>query len=88
MLVVPIAFVSEHVETLVELDRDYRRLAEQAGCPIYLRAPTVGVTPSFIEGLARTVARALPSKGVAPGVSACDPCWSKCAYRRDRDAAE
>ncbi len=55
VVVVPIAFVSEHSETLVELDIDYRKVAEDANVPAYLRAPTVGVTPAFIDGLAQLV---------------------------------
>lgn len=55
LIVAPIAFVSEHSETLVELDRDYRKLARAAGVPFYLRAPTVGTAPEFIGGLARLV---------------------------------
>ncbi|HEY5413031.1 MAG TPA: ferrochelatase, partial [Caulobacteraceae bacterium] len=52
VLIDPVAFVSEHVETLVELDRDYAELADQAGCRIYLRASTVGTEPVFIDALA------------------------------------
>lgn len=55
VVVAPIAFVSEHSETLVELDVEYRALAERSGVPAYLRAPTVGVSPEFIAGLARLV---------------------------------
>ena len=55
VVVVPIAFVSEHSETLVELDVEYRKLAEEAGVPAYLRVPTVGIAPEFIAGLARLV---------------------------------
>ncbi len=55
VVVVPIAFVSEHSETLVELDVEYRALAERSGVPAYLRVPTVGVDPEFIAGLARLV---------------------------------
>jgi ferrochelatase len=51
----PLSFVSEHSETLVELDIDYRRLAEQAGVPKYVRVPTVGTHPHFIHGLAELV---------------------------------
>ncbi|HEV3174695.1 MAG TPA: ferrochelatase [Stellaceae bacterium] len=57
LIVVPIAFVSEHSETLVELDRDYGRLAEVSGVPSYRRLPTVGVDPFFIAGLASVVRR-------------------------------
>ena len=55
----PLSFVSEHSETLVELDIDYRRLAQQSGVPTYIRVPTVGTHPKFIEGLARLVRDAL-----------------------------
>jgi ferrochelatase len=55
LVVTPISFVSEHSETLVELDRDYRRLAEAAGVPFYRRVAAVGTDPSFIAGLARLV---------------------------------
>ncbi len=82
VLVAPIAFVSEHVETLVELDRDYRALAERVGCPVYLRAPAIGVDPDFVQGLARTVARALATDGAAPGGGACDPRLAQCAFRQ------
>jgi protoporphyrin/coproporphyrin ferrochelatase len=58
----PIAFVSEHSETLVELDIDYRTLAEQAGIPSYVRVPTVGTTPAFIAGLAGLVRAAVASR--------------------------
>lgn len=54
-VVVPIAFVSEHSETLFELDIDYRAKAEAAGVPAYVRVPAVGTEPEFIQGLARLV---------------------------------
>jgi ferrochelatase len=50
LIVVPIAFVSEHSETLVELDMEYRALA--AGGPAYVRTQTVRAVGPFIEGLA------------------------------------
>lgn len=55
LLIAPIAFVSEHSETLVELDIEYRHLAERSGVPGYWRVPTVGHHPDFIGGLARLV---------------------------------
>jgi ferrochelatase len=55
VVVAPISFVSEHSETLVELDRDYRRLAESCGVPAYYRVPTVGTDPRFIAALASLV---------------------------------
>lgn len=74
-VVVPIAFVSEHVETLVELDVEYGELAHKVGCQPYLRAPAVGVEPAFIGALASAVASALETSGVAPqGASRGGPC--------------
>jgi len=55
----PLSFVSEHSETLVELDIDYRHLARDAGVPTYVRVPTVGTHPLFIHGLANLVRAAL-----------------------------
>jgi ferrochelatase len=55
----PLSFVSEHSETLVELDIEYRHLAEKVGVPAYIRVPAVGTHPLFIAGLARLVRDAL-----------------------------
>jgi len=58
LVVVPIAFVSEHSETLVELDITYREEALKLGVPHYERVATVSVHPAFIDGLARLVREA------------------------------
>jgi protoporphyrin/coproporphyrin ferrochelatase len=55
VVVAPISFVSEHSETLVELDRDYRHLAEACGVPAYHRVATVGTDRRFITALADLV---------------------------------
>ncbi len=55
LVVLPIAFVSEHSETLVELDIEYRALAESVGVPAYERIPALGTSPAFIDGLAALV---------------------------------
>lgn len=52
ILIVPIAFVSEHSETLVELDIEYKHLAEQHGCTQYHRVPALGIEEWFIDALA------------------------------------
>ena len=59
MLVVPIAFVSEHSETLVELDVEYRDLAVRLGVPGYFRLPTQNTDPVFIAALAHLTRAAL-----------------------------
>lgn len=59
IVVVPVAFVSEHSETLVELDIEYGDLARENGATAYIRAPTVATHPIFISGLADLVRTAL-----------------------------
>ena len=61
LIVVPVAFVSEHSETLVELDIEYGKLARASGVPDYIRVPTVRAHPAFIDGLAHLVNAALAS---------------------------
>lgn len=55
LIIVPIAFVSEHSETLVELDIEYKEVATKSGVPSYMRTPAVGTHPSFIKGLSDLV---------------------------------
>ena len=57
VVVAPISFVSEHSETLVELDRDYRRVAESCGVPAYRRVPTVGHRSALYRRAGRSGAR-------------------------------
>ena len=61
LIVLPVAFVSEHSETLVELDKEYGHLAKESGVPVYIRVPALGTEPQFIEGLARLVRSARAS---------------------------
>ena len=55
VIVVPIAFVSEHSETLVELDIEYRDIAHELNVPAYRRVPALGCQEDFINGLGRLV---------------------------------
>jgi len=57
IVIVPVAFVSEHSETLVELDIEYKKLAEKNGCSFYKRVPALGIEENFIKGLAELVAQ-------------------------------
>ena len=72
LLVVPIAFVSDHSETLVELDIEYREVANRLGVPGYFRAPAQNADPGFVAALANLVRRA---RGHGAGL---------CSYRRTR----
>jgi ferrochelatase len=85
VIVSPIAFVSEHVETLVELDREYAELARHHGVEPYLRARTPGVQPAFVQALATAVTAALPREGVQPhGAWRCAAAHGKCACMQGR----
>jgi ferrochelatase len=61
VLVVPIAFTSDHIETLSELDREYGEVAHQAGITEYRRAPALNERPRFLDALADLVYRHLRS---------------------------
>jgi protoporphyrin/coproporphyrin ferrochelatase len=78
LVVAPISFVSEHSETLVELDLDYRDLAAQCGVPAYDRVSTVGIEPAFIAALAKLVNQAVPEPTACPALAkgACANTWA------------
>jgi ferrochelatase len=80
VIVSPIAFVSEHIETLVELDEEYAERAHECGVPFYLRAPALGARPLFIEALAEVVERAALRGGVASetGARICPSAFGFC----------
>jgi protoporphyrin/coproporphyrin ferrochelatase len=59
LLVVPISFVSEHIETLQEIDMEYREVAEQAGIHNFKRVPALNTHPIFINDLADMVLSAI-----------------------------
>jgi protoporphyrin/coproporphyrin ferrochelatase len=85
ILLTPIAFVSEHIETLVELDEEYAELAHEKGVARYERVPALGVHPLFIEALRDIVldldARALT--GICPpgGTPICPSEFGRCPAR-------
>lgn len=79
LMVVPVAFVSEHIETLVELDHEYAALAKANGCPAYIRVPALGVDQAFIGSLAKITVEALQrTGGTCPGSAFACRGWSKC----------
>lgn len=55
LLVVPIAFTSDHIETLSELDREYGEVAHEVGITQYERAPALNDRPRFLDALAEIV---------------------------------
>jgi ferrochelatase len=87
VIVSPIAFVSEHVETLVELDIEYARVAKRVKAPFYLRAPALGAAPRFIDALADLAERALDAPGTLQsetGGRLCPASCRLCAYGNER----
>jgi ferrochelatase len=81
---VPIAFVSDHTETLVELDVEYRELAEKLGVPGYFRVPVQNSDAGFIATLSRLVRYA---RSCGPGLCShvggriCPVDRSQCPHR-------
>lgn len=59
LLVVPISFVSEHIETLQEIDLEYREVAEEVGISNFKRVPALNTHPVFIEALSNLTTEAL-----------------------------
>lgn len=83
LVLFPIAFVSEHSETLVELDIEYRHLADRNGAAAYVRVPAVGTHAAFISGLARLVQGALARDADVQDGSGRQYCadWRRCACK-------
>jgi protoporphyrin/coproporphyrin ferrochelatase len=80
IVLVPVAFVSEHSETLVELDIEYRDLALKNGASSYIRTPTVGIGDKFIAGLAGLVRNSMGKSVIvsAEGPRICDQSCVAC----------
>jgi ferrochelatase len=82
LAVIPIAFVSEHSETLVELDIEYRHLAQEAGVPHMTRIGTVADHPLYIAALADVVETTLATPGaLCPPPARCPEGFSGCPCR-------
>ena len=67
LLAVPVSFVSEHIETLEEIDMEYRELAHESGIQNWGRVPALNTNPTFIDDLAEAVLEALPYVGSMAG---------------------
>lgn len=76
IIIVPIAFVSEHVETLVELDIEYSKIAKDANIE-YVRVPALSINDKFIESLADIVINA-GENGKTPKSDYCSKNFSGC----------
>jgi ferrochelatase len=78
IILIPIAFVSEHSETLVELDIEYKEAALNNGCELYLRTPALGKNDFFIKSLANLVLQNNKNKILNNKV--CSKDYNKCFY--------
>ena len=78
VLLYPHAFVSEHVETLVEIDIEYRELAQELGIPFFKKVETVGTHPDFIAGLAELVWDTVNTQHSGQRVRKCPESYAKC----------
>ncbi len=79
----PIAFVSEHSETLVELDIEYRELAEHAQVPAYVRVPALGAHPGYVQSLVNGLFTALENGSMCShtGGRVCPAVHKRCPMR-------
>jgi ferrochelatase len=84
LIIVPISFVSEHSETLVELDIEYKAIADEHGVE-YHRVPTLRTDENFIESLTKNVVNLVEDPKVSitsdQKVRLCPPNFSKCICR-------
>ncbi len=81
IVLVPIAFVSEHSETLVELDIEYKELAIRNGCKNYTRVAALGINEDFIEALSDLIIKKDEYKfndGLYPPKVQCPSNFKKC----------
>jgi len=70
LVVVPISFMSEHIETLEEIDIEYKELALESGIKKWRRVPALNLDPGFIAELAGLVTDAMAK----PALSVCSAC--------------
>jgi len=81
IVLVPIAFVSEHSETLVELDIEYRQIADVNGCKNYTRVPALGINDDFIKAMSELIIKKNEykiSEGLYPPKVQCPSNFKKC----------
>ena len=81
IVLVPIAFVSEHSETLVELDIEYKELADVNGCKNYTRVPALGINEDFIKAISELIIKKNEYKineSLYPPKTQCPSNFKKC----------
>jgi ferrochelatase len=81
IVLVPIAFVSEHSETLVELDIEYKEIADANGCKNYTRVPALGINDDFIKAMSELIIKKNEYKiteNLYPPKTQCPSNFKKC----------
>ena len=81
IVLVPIAFVSEHSETLVELDIEYKELADKNGCKNYSRVPALGINENYIKAMSNLIINKQDynfNEGLFPPKIKCPNQFKKC----------
>jgi ferrochelatase len=78
IVIAPISFVSEHSETLYELDQEYAELAEDLGAPFFRRALTVQDKPLFIKSLAALTSDVIKQVSEDDLFSNAEKCQNRC----------
>jgi ferrochelatase len=81
IVLVPIAFVSEHSETLVELDIEYKEIADANGCKNYTRVPALGINEDFIKAMSELIIKKNEYKfneNLYPPMVQCPSKFKKC----------
>ena len=81
IVLVPIAFVSEHSETLVELDIEYKDIADTNGCKNYTRVPALGINEDFIRAMSELIIKKKEykiNKDLYPPKIQCPSNFKKC----------
>jgi ferrochelatase len=81
IVLVPIAFVSEHSETLVELDIEYKEIADANGCKNYTRVPALGINEDFIKAMSELIIKKSDYKineSLYPPKIQCPSSFNKC----------
>ena len=82
IIVVPVAFVSEHSETLVELDIEYKKLANENGSKDYLRVPAVTANLDFINSLKTSIIEASNGSRFTSSIK-CSEKYKKCPRQQN-----
>lgn len=89
VIILPHAFTQEHVETLVEIEIEYRHMAKEIGFTDYYRVPTVSTHEAFIAGLKNMVLDRMGDTDTLPDTKAqlCGKEWSRCCMNISYEGA-